>query len=168
MEVPPLVLLYAVLIAAGVGSMLYMFQVYDGAVAQMNAAACGELQSLAEAAVQRALYEPGNYTATIKTTYVLVIEGKSLVVGRDTRAPATCDLSYLCTDAGKYGAENCTVLASTGTDLVVEKKVVGYKECNGQLPAPRYVKEGDRLYVATRCSGQEEEVEDFEVYVYAK
>jgi len=162
MEVPPLVLLYAVLIAAGVGSMLYMFQVYDGAVAQMNAAACGEMQSLAEAAVQRALYEPGNYTATIKTTYVLVIEGKSLVVGRDTRAPATCDLGHLCGDAG-----NCKVLPSTGTDLVVEKKVVGYKECSGQLPAPRYVKERDRLYVATQCSGQVE-VEDFEVYVYAK
>jgi len=167
MEVPPLVLLYAVLIAAGVGSMLYMFQVYDGAVAQMNAAACGELQSLAEAAVQRALYEPGNYTATIKTTYVLVIEGKSLVVGRDTRAPATCDLSHLCGDAGNYGAKNCTVLPSTGTDLVVEKKVVGYKECSGQLPAPRYVKKGDRLYIATRCDRQEE-VEDFEVYIYAK
>jgi len=167
MEVPPLVLLYAVLIAAGVGSMLYMFQVYDGAVAQMNAAACGELQSLAEAAVQRALYEPGNYTATIKTTYVLVVESGSLVVGRDTRAPAACDLGHLCGDSGKYGAENCAVLSSTGTDLVVEKKVVGYRECSGQLPAPRYVKEGDRLYVTTQCNGQEE-VEDFEVYVYAK
>lgn len=75
MEVPPLLILYSVLLALSVGVLLYVFQVYDNAVFQINEAACRELSGLIAIAVDTVYYQPGNYVATIKLTHPVVLEG---------------------------------------------------------------------------------------------
>lgn len=166
MEVPPLVLLYAVLAAGGVAALIYMFNLYDSAVYQVNDAACQELRYLLETALQRAVAEPGNYTAYINTTYVVVIEaGQSardavLVVGRDTRRPAACNIGEAvervcgrCKAEGMCG--DCAVSSGTGLSIVVEKRVGAdqYDKCAGavEMPYYRYIKKEGKLYPSKKC-----------------
>lgn len=172
MEVPPLVILYAVLAAGGVAALFYIYTLYDSSVYQINSAACRELQYLTEVALQRAVAEPGNYTAYINATYVVVIERGLLVVGRDTRRPAACNISEvverICAECTAKGAcRSCVVLDSTGRSIVVEKTADQYAECTSQtLPYDRYVKVGGRLYVSRQC-GEGALVENPRVEVYA-
>jgi hypothetical protein len=93
MEIPAVVLLYAALLAGAVASLFYVFTVYDGAVYSINSHACREATYLVQIALQRAMEEPGNYTAKINLYYPVKITGGEITVGLDTRKPATCRIN---------------------------------------------------------------------------
>ncbi|MEM1663985.1 MAG: hypothetical protein QXH63_05395 [Pyrobaculum sp.] len=161
MEVPPLLILYSVLLALSVGVLLYVFQVYDNAVFQINEAACRELSGLIAIAVDTVYYQPGNYVATIKLTHPVVLEGGPLLhVGRDTARPAQCSVTTRV---------DVEVLGGTGTEIVIAKYARLSEMCKGGevFDGLRYVRDRDKLYIARRCeSGQQ--TEDYKIQIYVR
>lgn len=133
MEVPVSALLYAILLAATVFTLLYVFNVYNNAVYQINYAACREITTLIEAALQTAQADIYNYTGSIHLYYpvVFIYHNTShilyIVVGRDTLQPAECELS-LPSGVQSYNG--------TGMNITISKRVIGYGPCDeSELPA---------------------------------
>jgi hypothetical protein len=159
MEIPAVVLLYAALLAGAVASLLYVFSVYDGAVYSINSHACREAAYLVQIALQRAMKEPGNYTAKINLHYPVKIVKGEVTVGLDTRNPAICRV-----DASK-GVE---VLDSTGTAIIIEKIVRAseFKECTGQLDGPKLGMKDGRYIIVTQCAPGVK-IESPQIRVYA-
>lgn len=148
MEIPPLVVLYGVLLAVGVAAVLYTFQIYDITVERINSASCDEVAALAAAAAASAYYHPGNYAAVIKLGYPVVIKDGHLVVGKDTARPARCQIAV-----PKYVDAPVTVVDGVGREIVVKKKSNLVAECSQQqvFPGLRYVKSSDVVFIAKRC-----------------
>ncbi|NAZ32763.1 MAG: hypothetical protein GU356_00460 [Pyrobaculum sp.] len=159
MEIPAIVLLYAVLLAGAVASLFYVFSVYDGAVYTINSYACSEAAYLIQVALQQAVEQPGNYTGTIDLYYPVKIVGGELTVGLDTRNPATCRL-----EVPKY----VEVLASTGTVITIEKVVHAseFVDCTGQLNGPKLGIEDGKYIIVTQCEPGVK-VENPQIVVYA-
>lgn len=159
MEIPAVVLLYAVLLAGATAVLLYIFVIYDDVVYNINLHACQEAATLTRIALQRALSEPGNYTGKIALYYAIEIKGGEIVVGLDTSKPATCPLEV---------PRDVKVLDSTGDTIVVEKKVRNFVDCdcgNECNPPKLGVKDG-RYIIVTKCE-EGVKVEAARVEVYA-
>jgi hypothetical protein len=159
MEIPAVVLLYAVLLAGAVASLLYVFTFYDGAVYSINSHACREATYLVQIALQRAMEEPGNYTAKINLYYPVKIIGGELTVGLDTRNPATCRIN---------APKGVDVLDSTGTVIIAEKVVHAseFGECTGKLDGPRLGMKDGKYIIVTQCS-PDIQIERPQIRVYA-
>jgi len=145
MEIPAVVLLYAALLAGAVASLLYVFSVYDGAVYSINSHACREATYLVQIALQRAMGEPGNYTAKINLYYPVKITEGEITVGLDTRNPAACRIN---------APQGVDVEDSTGTVIIVEKvaHTSEFGECTGQLDGPRLGMKDGKYIIVTQCS----------------
>jgi hypothetical protein len=145
MEIPAVVLLYAVLLAGAVASLFYVFTVYDDAVYSINSHACREAAYLVQIALQRAMEEPGNYTAKINLYYPVKIIGGEITVGIDTRKPATCRIN---------APQGVDVLDSTGTVIIIEKvaHTSEFGECTERLDGPRIGMKDGKYIIVTQCS----------------
>ncbi len=159
MEIPAVVLLYAALLAGAVASLLYVFTVYDGAVYSINSHACREATYLVQIALQRAMKEPGNYTAKINLYYPVKITGGEITVGLDTRKPATCRIN---------APQGVDVLDSTGTVIIIEKvaHTSQFGECTGKLDGPRLGMKDGKYIIVTQCS-PDVQIERPQIRVYA-
>jgi hypothetical protein len=159
MEIPAVVLLYAALLAGAVASLFYVFTVYDDAVYSINSHACREATYLIQIALQRAIEEPGNYTAKINLYYPVKITGGEITVGIDTRKPATCRID---------APQGVDVLDSTGTVIIVEKvaHTSEFGECTGQLDGPRLGIKDGKYIIVTQCS-PDIQIERPQIRVYA-
>ena len=150
MEVPAAAVLYALLLAATAGTLLYVFTVYDNAVYEINYAACQEAVTLLKLALQRAEYEVYNYTGYIELYYPAIMTYENgviyLTVGHDTRQPAQCQLRL-----SELNLKTPTqVLGGTGTRIAITKQVVSYGKCeDAKLPA--LAKKDGKLLVAHKC-----------------
>ncbi|MGB9706028.1 MAG: hypothetical protein ACPL3C_11300 [Pyrobaculum sp.] len=179
MEIPATALLYAVILAGGAAAMLYVFTLYDGAVYDINLRACYEAATLLKLMTQRAGIEPGNYTAYVEFYYPLTIEAAGdkvlITVGRDSRAPAQCEINTAELTSAAPGIE---ILSGTGTRAVLEKTVKEWASCQGDLPAPRLARQkrvdsqGREYYIyttVTKCQNDNDiEVEKPEIVLYLK
>ena len=152
MEVPAAAILYALLLAATAGTLLYVFAVYDNAVYEINYAACQEAISLLKVALQRAEYEAYNYTGYIELYYpaILTYDSKEgvlyLTVGHDTRRPAQCQLRLR-----ELNLKTPTqVLEGTGTRIIITRQVVAYGECE-EAKLPALARKDGKLLIAQQC-----------------
>jgi hypothetical protein len=159
MEIPSVVLLYAALLAGAVASLFYVFTVYDGAVYSINSHACREATYLVQITLQRAMEEPGNYTAKINLYYPVKITGGEITVGLDTRKPATCRIN---------APQGVDVLDSTGTVIIVEKvaHTSEFGECTDPLDSPKLGMKDGKYIIVTKCS-PDVQIERPQIRVYA-
>jgi hypothetical protein len=159
MEIPAVVLLYAALLAGAVASLLYVFTVYDGAVYSINSRTCREATYLVQITLQRAMEEPGNYTAKINLYYPVKITGGEITVGLDTRKPATCKIN---------APQGVDVLDSTGTVIIVEKvaHTSEFGECTDPLDSPKLGMKDGKYIIVTKCS-PDVQIERPQIRVYA-
>ena len=151
MEIPAAAILYALLLAATAGTLMYIYNLYDNAVYEINYAACQEVVALIKVALQRADYEIFNYTGYVELYYPVVLQYDDtknlyLTIGRDTRRPAQCQLDL----KGLSLKTPVEVFGGTGTRLVIIKQVMDYGSCE-DVRLPALGKENGRFLVVEKC-----------------